>query len=247
MCGRYALDASVDEIASEFRVDPGSGEGWSASWNIAPSRSAPVIRMREGRPRIDLLRWGLIPPWSREDMGGTGLFNARTETIDSKPSFRDSFRHQRCIVPLRAFYEWTGGKGRRRAFAIRADDDRLFGLAGIWAGRNPDADGSRESFSIVTRAAGPLLQSIHPRMPVVLHGPARDHWLDHRGVERGGPGPAELKGILETADDHGLCFHRVSNRVGSSAHEGSDLLQELSPEGDLDSHEETGLFGPLDD
>ena len=186
-----------------------------------------MIRHREGRARIDLLRWGLVPEWSSDLGGGPGLINARAETLESKPSFRQSYACARCLVPIRAYYEWHVEAGSRRVSAIRASDHALLALAGIWAFWKQKDGGRLETFAIVTQAAGPSLKSIHHRMPVILHGSNRDRWLDHRDAEDGGPKPAELRLILERAGDDGLCFHPVSNRVGSPANDEPHLLDEV--------------------
>lgn len=243
MCGRYALDAGADEIASAFQVGVGSATAWSASWNIAPTLMVPVIRNPEGTPRLELLRWGLVPEWSTNHGRGPVLINARCETIDEKPAFRSSFRNARCIVPIRAFYEWSGDRRRRHVWAIRDEGDALYGLAGIWSSCDQE-DGTRLStFSIVTKAAGPALHSIHDRMPVILRGGDRDRWLDHRRPEDGGPDRSACRSMLEKADDRGLRIHRVSNRVGSTGNDDPDLLRELR-ESEVDRPiQEPGLFG----
>ena len=247
MCGRYALDVCAMEIASAFQVGLGSAGPWSASWNIAPTRLVPVIRLRDGQAKVDLLRWGLVPEWSSDPEGGVGLINARAETIDVRPSFRHSYAHARCVVPVRAFYEWQGEGRRRRPLAIRASDDGLVALAGIWACWKEEDGGRLETFAIVTKAAGPFLEPIHHRMPVMLNGQDRDRWLDHRGAEDGGPKPAECRSILNRAGDGGLRVHPVSNRVGSPANDDSHLLDEQLPGATDHPTDQPGLFEPVDD
>lgn len=245
MCGRYALDVTGEAIATAFGAGLGSAETWSPSWNVAPTCEAPVIRMQDEEARVDVLRWGLVPSWSSDPSGGARMINARAETVHDKPAYRRAFRERRCLVPVRAFYEWAGAKGRRRPFAIRSDRDELLVLAGLWEAAR-QADGTMlETFTIVTTAAGSGLDSIHHRMPVILCEADRDHWLG-----RSSPGPDDIstdsaRSILARATDRGLRIHGVSGRVGSSRNDGPELLEEVAseppPEGGHPG--QPGLFG----
>ena len=103
MCGRYTLTQTgqlpaVFEI-SEIRIPP--------RFNIAPSQKVPVVRLsREGGRALSVLKWGLVPRWSKDASMGARMINARSETVETKPSFREAFRLRRCLVPADGFYEW---------------------------------------------------------------------------------------------------------------------------------------------
>jgi putative SOS response-associated peptidase YedK len=86
----------------------------TARYNIAPTQDVPVI-VRQSPNRIVMMRWGLIPHWSKDESIGYKMINARAETITEKPSYRGLIRSKRCIVPASGFYEWqdTGGKGKQ--------------------------------------------------------------------------------------------------------------------------------------
>jgi putative SOS response-associated peptidase YedK len=76
------------------------------NYNIAPAASAPLIRQSpDGQRVVDLLRWGLIPRWAKDPNIGNKLNNARGETVAEKPSFRDTFKKRRCVVPASGFFE----------------------------------------------------------------------------------------------------------------------------------------------
>src|SRR5205085_5599186 len=96
-------------------------------WNIAPTQEAAVVRRGErGERRLDLLRWGLVPPRAATP---AGHINARGETVASLAAFRDSFRARRCLVPADGFYEWQHVAGRAQPYHIRFRDRRLFAMA----------------------------------------------------------------------------------------------------------------------
>ncbi len=102
MCGRYSLEARPDEIAEAFAA--AEVFAFSARYNIAPTQSAPVVRVDQesGSRRVVTIRWGLT---SHPD-NPRPLINARSETVDRTPSFRSAFRSRRCLVPATGFFEW---------------------------------------------------------------------------------------------------------------------------------------------
>ncbi len=102
MCGRYSLEARPDEIAEAF--DAANEFAFSARYNIAPTQSVPVVRVdpQTGSRRVATIRWGLTSHPDNPRL----LINARSETVDRKPSFRSAFRSRRCLVPATGFFEW---------------------------------------------------------------------------------------------------------------------------------------------
>ncbi len=136
MCGRYASFLPAEALRQIFgTVNP--LPNIPATWNMAPTRDAPVVRLHpETRARhLDLLRWGLVPYWAREPKSARQPINARAESVASLPMFRDALVRRRCLVPAGAFYEWqkTGGKARIPWAVARADGQPL-ALAGLWEG-----------------------------------------------------------------------------------------------------------------
>ena len=105
MCGRYSLTTPPEKIAKAFSLAPPL-LNLAARYNIAPSQEAPVIRLADGDKReLVLLRWGLVPSWSKGPDSRYSMINARAETVDIKPAFREAFRKRRCLVPADGFYE----------------------------------------------------------------------------------------------------------------------------------------------
>jgi putative SOS response-associated peptidase YedK len=233
MCGRFALYTPPANIARYFQANLAAGADaeHAPSWNVAPTDSVLGVRDRPPRPvpaeeggeppagepeRILMsFRWGLIPWWSKDAKSGSRLFNARSETVATRASFRDAFKERRIIVPADGFYEWhktkTGAK--QPHYFSRADGQPLAfaGLAERWRDKNagPDAPLIR-SCTVITTSAGPDMSSIHDRMPVILDPSVFDVWLDpaNEDIE-------ELRALLRAPAAGTVVHHRVGTRVGS--------------------------------
>ena len=177
MCGRYTLDPTT-KFYERFNVSHRNEKLIARYNNIAPSQDVPVI-VSNSPNRMQMMRWGLIPHWAKDESIGYKMINARAETITEKPAYRGLIRSKRCIVPASGFYEWqdAGGKGKQ-PYYIHADAGEYLPFAGlydIW--KNPEG---REiySFTIITTQPTANLQSIHKRMPVILEPKAEELWLN---------------------------------------------------------------------
>lgn len=218
MCGRFVVTLPPDAIARLFRTH-GPVPNLAATWNLAPTRDAPAIRLHpETRERrLDLLRWGLVPHWAKDPKAVRMMINARAETIASTPMFRDAYARRRCLVPADAFYEWQEPEpGRKQPWAIARADGQPMVFAGIWEGWR-GADGTIiRSFAIVTTAANPTLRPLHERMPVILEEPDWPRWL---GEDAGDPAP-----LLRPSDAE-LRTWRVGTAVNSVRNDSAALLE----------------------
>jgi putative SOS response-associated peptidase YedK len=104
MCGRFSLNITLEQIQQHFPVDIITCK-IEPRPEVFPSQQVPALIMSESKIRLGHLTWGLIPSWAREKKG-TGHINARMESLNQKPSFRDSFRKRRCLIIADGFYEW---------------------------------------------------------------------------------------------------------------------------------------------
>ena len=140
-------------------------------YNIAPTQEILVVRAdpRDGRRSAAMLRWGLIPSWTKEPASGPPMINARGETLAEKPAFRTAFRSRRCLIPADGFYEWQqppgGGRGKKQPYYIHRPDDAPFAFAGLWETwtAKPVTDEpplAIESCTIVTTAANETLSEL---------------------------------------------------------------------------------------
>jgi len=150
-------------------------------FNIAPGQPVAVVRHKPQAEDRELayLRWGLIPAWAEDPSIGDRLANARSETAATKPSFRRAFRSRRCLVIADGFFEWQRTNGRKQPYFVGLQNERPFGLAGLWERWEKGAE-PVESCTILTTDANDLMQPIHERMPVIIPPGQYDLWLDPR-------------------------------------------------------------------
>jgi putative SOS response-associated peptidase YedK len=211
MCGRATMSASPDELAELFHltelplVEP--------RYNIAPTEPMAVIRTPG---RLELLRFGLIPPWATDPREGTRFINARAETVAKQPAFRDAFRHRRCLVVVSGFYEWQVRGKKKQPFFVHREDGKPFALAGLWATWRSRDGQVVDSCSVITRVPSAMLAGVHDRMPVVLAPSDYDRWID--------PGTSDAASFLEGHAEQ-LVIHPVSMRVNKAGTEGPELIE----------------------
>ncbi len=232
MCGRFLLATPADEIAHAFGVVGGLSMWTGPRYNIAPSQPILIVRARETDGREGaLVRWGLIPSWSKDEGIGLRTINARSETAPEKPAFRDAFRKRRCIVPADGFYEWKklGGEGKQ-PMLIRAAGGTPLGMAGLWESWPSPSGDTVESGTILTCAPNEMMSAIHDRMPVILDPAEYDEWLNSETT------PERLRSLLDPCPSAGLSALPVSRRVNSPRHDDPACAEPVKEQG--------GLFGP---
>jgi putative SOS response-associated peptidase YedK len=179
MCGRYRLSRRKKVLEEHFATDPWGGD-WEPRYNIAPTQQVPVIRQDPKEPvrRLSLVRWGLVPSWSKDASGAAKMINARSETASTLPAFRDALRFRRCLVPSDGFYEWQKTGKAKRPFCFEVNEGQLFAFAGLWD-RSRDPSGTvLETCSILTTTPNDVTRAIHDRMPVIVDPEGYDLWLD---------------------------------------------------------------------
>lgn len=197
MCSLFASPTPKNQLKVRFRLDASPPDFPEA--NIRPTNVAPVIRYHEGQRLALPARWGLIPSWAKDDKIAQHTFNARSETVGEKPSFRAAFKRRRCIVPASAFYEWRAIPGQKKKEKLRfaSPDGEPLALAGLWeAWHRPNTDEVVESFTIITTSANGFMAPIHDRMPVILNDADVDIWLDPEQSN-----PLLLQELLRPAPD----------------------------------------------
>jgi putative SOS response-associated peptidase YedK len=174
MCGRYTLYARFAEVKKAFALN--QGYHFESSYNIAPTQINPVICLLPENNRILLpMRWGLIPTWDKSEKPRAN-FNARSESILEKPSFRNAFRERRCLIVTNGFYEWKQAGKIKQPYRIGLKSEELFAFAGIWE-RNEFGGNGIDGYCIITTNANRLVSDVHDRMPVIIHPENYDEWL----------------------------------------------------------------------
>ncbi|HKH76481.1 MAG TPA: SOS response-associated peptidase [Rubrobacteraceae bacterium] len=208
MCGRYTLASPTERLAEEFGVDASSIE-LAPNYNVAPTQKVAAVLEEGGQRRLEVLRWGLIPPWADDPGIGSRMINARSETAPGKPSFRRAFRERRCLIPADGFYEWQRTNGAKQPYYIHMEDGRPFAFAGLWESWSKGGEGEIRTCTILTTGANALVGEVHDRMPVILAHDAYDVWLDPAS-ERD-----ELTGLLAPYPEDEMDAYPVSRFVNS--------------------------------
>ena len=217
MCGRYALYGPVKRKRVEDRwFDELAAFG--SSYNIAPTETAPVMRVVDGRPAVALLRWGLIPYWAKDAAIGNRLINARADTLTEKPAFRDAYRTRRCLVPASGFYEWKKIPGGKQPWYVTSADGTMLAFAGLWERWRPAGGEPVLSFTIITTDANDPLKGIHDRMPAILWPGDFDAWLKT-------PDPS---GLLRPCQPEMLTAYPVSPAINSPHNDDPRLVEPVS-------------------
>ncbi len=178
MCGRYVISLTLDQLAELFETQ--DRPNFAPSWNAAPTQSLPVVRRgKDGEARLSLIRWGLVPSWSKTGPAGAKpLINARSETAAEKPTFRAALKRRRALAPADGFYEWsTREDGSKQPWYITRTDGAPLVMASIWE-RWGEGDNTLDSFAILTHEAGPDIAHLHHRSPVLVEPEDFARWLD---------------------------------------------------------------------
>jgi putative SOS response-associated peptidase YedK len=168
MCGRVIQSSEPIRLAIVDGLDVSDRRinNIGPRYNVAPSQELLVIRQnhRNGERSLDLIKWGLIPYWCQDPKGGRRPINAKAESVSMLPTFRESYVHRRCIVPVDGFFEWRAIKGARakQPYAIAMKDGSPFGLAGLWENwKNPNTGDWERTLAVITVPSNELVRQIH--------------------------------------------------------------------------------------
>ena len=178
-----------------------------ANYNVAPTQGVAAVLEEDGQRRLEVLRWGLIPPWADDPQIGSRMINARSEMAPEKQSFRRAFRKRRCLIPADGFYEWRRTNGAKQPYYIHLEDGRPFTFIGLW--ESWSGEGEVRTCTILTTGANALVGEIHDRMPVILARDAYDVWLDPASEKD------ELRDLLAPFPEDGMEAYPVSRFVNN--------------------------------
>ncbi len=226
MCGRYTLASpNPAEVRARFRI--AESVEVRRRYNVAPGDDVLVVTTdREGTPRGELLRWGLVPSWAKKPDTGLKLINARVETVAERPAFSRAFERFRCLVVADGFYEWRPMPCRpKQPFHITRDDGEPFAFAGLWSIWHAADGGKLRSCTILTTAANSAIAPLHDRMPVILARDAEPTWLDTS------TSPERLSEILAGLPASRTALHPVGLAVNDARHDGPECLAPATESG----------------
>ncbi len=219
MCGRYSLATpNPAEVRGRFPI--GEAVEVRRRYNVAPGDEVLAVTTdREGRPRGELLRWGLVPSWASSPDTGLKMINARVETVAERPAFRRAYERYRCLIIGDGFYEWRRVPGApKQAFHITRAGGAPFAFAGLWSIWH-DGDGETlRTCTILTTAANDAIAPLHDRMPIILAPQAEPAWLD--SATR----PEELSRVLHGLSDEQTEMRAVGPAVNDARYDGPECL-----------------------
>jgi putative SOS response-associated peptidase YedK len=224
MCGRVRLSSDYSEIKIKLKFDPTwPAPNYAADWNKPPTEPMLVaIRSMDGARVPKMMKWGLIPHWSKDRKLQYSTINARSEDFRTKPAFRDAWKWgQRCLVVTDGFYEWKklDPKGKeKQPYAIAMADNAPMVMAGLWAKwKSPEGE-QVLSCTILTCGPNDAMGELHDRMPVILDEADWPKWM--------GEAPAtedELVALLKPSPDASLKIWPVGKMVGNVRNNGPHL------------------------
>jgi putative SOS response-associated peptidase YedK len=244
MCGRYASIKAPADLADEFRAVDATDGAAKLDFNVAPTTQVVAVVQRhprdeDGTPDPDrterslrLLRWGLVPSWSKDPKAGARMINARAESAREKPAFRRAMAARRCLLPAAGWYEWQRGPEHKQPYYTSYADGASLAMAGVWefwkpAAADPAYPDGLVTCSVLTTEAVGVLRAVHDRMPLILPPAAWDTWLDPDRPATDdavaallAPPPQELVARFE--------LRPVSSRVNSVRNNGPELIAPMS-------------------
>ena len=219
MCGRFTLTVNPADLQDTFN-DFNFPEKFAPRFNIAPSQ--PVLAIpNDEKYTADFFVWGLIPMWAKDPEIGNRLINARGETLAEKPSFRGSYRHKRCLILSDGFYEWKsfGSRKTKTPYYIHMQDRKPFAIAGLWDHWESPDGSSIKSCTIITTTPNELMESIHDRMPVILHPRDYAKWLNTAPQT-----PENLQPLIKPFPAEAMTAYSVSTLVNKVANDTPELV-----------------------
>jgi putative SOS response-associated peptidase YedK len=234
MCGRYGRRGDKQRIAEWMQThnakmfDEMDETYLAPSYNVAPQSFQPVVRLSSetGEREMTVMRWGLVPYWSKDGKASFSTINAKAETVATSPTFREAWKYRRCLVPADFFYEWQKiSEKAKQPYAIAAKDDAMFAFAGLWETWNDRARGQKlRTYTILTTDPNELMEPIHNRMPVILHRRDYERWLAPADPERL---PVDL---LRPFPSEELRAWKVGKAVGNTRNDDPSLIEPLKNE-----------------
>ncbi len=224
MCGRFTLTyGTADQLALELGAafDAVQRKRYRPRYNIAPSDEHWVLRGEREERELLSCRWGLTYTRGgpRPAKRAARPINARAETIDRSPAFREAFGSRRCVVPADGYFEWTGPKKARRPIWFHRGDGGLLLFAGLYEVGPSELETPQVTFTIITTKANRVVERVHDRMPVVLDEGSVDEWLFAPAAER-----AKLHALLLPAVDDALVGTPVNPRVNAVRYDDPECL-----------------------
>lgn len=220
MCGRYGFSVKdAKQVYKRFEV-VNELPDIRSRFNLAPGQMNPVITSHSPN-QIQYMFWGLIPHFAHDENYKYTTINAKSETVDRLPSFREPLRYKRCLIPATGFYEPDKSFNPTVWHYFQLKSQELFAFAGIYDIWEDKKTGKKiYSYTIITTTPNDVVAPIHHRMPVILRREDEGDWLNPDTVE-----PEHLLPLLKPYPAEEMEEWRVSNAAKNVRNEGPDLIK----------------------
>ncbi len=227
MCGRFAQFSPIALLKESFDIRAVKCDLLRPSYNVAPAHEVLAVAYY-GERILTKFFWGITPHGANESARPPLLINARLETISEKPSFRESYRFRRCLIPADGFYEWKKTGSEKQPWFFKVQSHLPFAFAGIWEKIRGKDESTRLTFAIITKEAKGAVSEIHDRMPVILDKQVYENWLNPNEND-----PKKLKEITQEGKISGLSGYPVSRKVNSVSNNDPSCMVPVDTETNL--------------
>ena len=225
MCGRFSITINQEELkahlSTNYNVANFSAVFKLPRFNIAPGQEIIAIINDGNNNRVGHLKWGFIPSFAKDEKIGFSMINAKSETIDEKISYRQSFEKRRCLILADSFYEWKRVGKDKTPMRIKKIDGNIFAMAGIWNTYTRPDGVKVHSCAIITTSANKLVGEIHDRMPVILNQVDQKVWLNQISDT------IALKALLKPYPETEMEAYEVSSIVNNAANDVVECINRL--------------------
>ena len=226
MCNRYRLTHSKSYLAERFQATDETGEIEDhPRYNIAPTQRVITVRKEHGKKsrHFTTMRWGLIPYWATDISIGDRTFNARSETVTSKPAFRELIQTKRCLIPTEGFYEFKKMGSVKQPYCFEVGEGEVFALAGLWDQWTSPEGEIIESCTILTTDPNSLVEDLHNRMPVIVPPDKYGVWLDPDVMNF-----EAIRDILKPYDANQMRRYPVNRKLNNSKNDDAESASRIT-------------------
>ncbi|KAI4374424.1 hypothetical protein MLD38_012421 [Melastoma candidum] len=232
MCGRTRCTLSADDIPRACHRPPAAPvrtidiDRYQPAYNVAPGWNLPVLRRGDNTDGDDYvihsMKWGLVPSFTKknEKPDHYRMFNARSESVNEKASFRRLIPKNRCLLAVEGFYEWKKDGLKKQPYYIHFRDGRPLVLAALYDSWKNSEGELLYTFTILTTSSSSSLQWLHDRMPVILgNKESTDAWLTGSS--------AAIMGMLKPYEQPDLIWYPVTSAIGKPSFDGPECVKEI--------------------
>ncbi|KAL5698525.1 hypothetical protein ACHQM5_029553 [Ranunculus cassubicifolius] len=234
MCGRARCTVRANDISRAIGINNGGFtstiqmDRYQPRYNVAPGSYMPVVRRGDGSDGgqgnvLHCMKWGLVPSFTKktDKPDHYRMFNARSESLCEKASFRRLIPNNRCLVTVEGFYEWKKDGSKKQPYYIHLKNGEPLVFAALYDSWSNSEGEVMYTFTIITTSCSSSLQWLHDRMPVILGNKSSiDEWLN-------GPPSSKFTTLLKPYEDSDLAWHPVTPAMGKPSFDGPECINEI--------------------